>query len=32
MTLWIGVFIDKPKKTIYIFPIPMIGLKITWKK
>lgn len=24
--LWIGVFIDRPKRKIYIFPIPCIGV------
>jgi len=24
--LWIGVFIDAPKRRIYVFPIPMIGI------
>lgn len=26
--LWIGLFIDKPKKRLYIFLIPMIGIQI----
>lgn len=26
--LWIGVFIDKPKQKIYIFPLPMLGIVI----
>lgn len=26
--IWIGVFIDKPKKRIYIFPVPMLGIVI----
>ena len=30
--LWIGVFIDKPKRIIYVFPLPMIGFKITLKR
>lgn len=24
---WIGLFIDQKKKTVYFFPVPMIGLK-----
>lgn len=28
--LWIGVFIDKSKRKIYIFPIPMFGIVITY--
>ena len=26
--LWIGLFIDNKKKTIYILPFPMIGIVI----
>lgn len=26
---WIGIFIDKQKNTIYILPVPMIGISIT---
>lgn len=29
--LWIGVFIDRPKKRVYLFPVPMIGLIIEWR-
>lgn len=25
---WVGVFVDTKKTTIYIFPIPMVGIKI----
>lgn len=28
--MWIGVFIDKPKRIIYILPIPCIGVKISF--
>jgi len=28
--IWIGVFIDKNKKLIYFFPIPMIGLRFKY--
>lgn len=28
--LWIGVFIDKSKKLIYVFPIPMLGLRFKY--
>lgn len=29
--LWRGVFIDTKKHCIYVFPIPMFGIKISWK-
>jgi hypothetical protein len=28
--LWVGLFIDKAKGKIYVFPIPMLGLVITY--
>ena len=27
--LWIGVFIDRPKRRIYVFPLPCVGVVIT---
>lgn len=29
--LWIGVFIDTKNRIVYIFPLPMFGLRITLK-
>lgn len=29
--LWVGVYIDRTKRTIYVLPLPCIGLKITWQ-
>lgn len=29
--LWIGVFIDVPSKRVYVFPLPMFGLRIELK-
>lgn len=26
--LWIGVFVDQPKRRIYIFPLPCFGICI----
>lgn len=26
--LWVGVFIDRPKRRIYVFPVPCFGLVI----
>lgn len=28
--IWIGIFIDKTKKKVYIFPIPMIGIVVNY--
>jgi len=30
--LWVGVFIDRPKGRIYIFPLPCLGFVITRKR
>jgi hypothetical protein len=30
--LWVGVFIDRPKRRIYIFPVPTLGLVIQLKE
>lgn len=26
--LWVGVFIDRPKRRVYVFPLPCIGIVI----
>ena len=26
--IWVGVFIDRPKRRIYIFPVPCFGVVI----
>lgn len=28
---WVGLFYDIKKKCLYIFPVPMVGIKITGK-
>lgn len=28
--LWIGVFIDRKGRNVYVFPVPCIGLKVSW--
>jgi hypothetical protein len=28
--LWVGVFVDRPKQRVYVFPVPCIGLVISW--
>lgn len=30
--LWIGVFIDKPKRRIYVFPLPCLGVVIQLRR
>lgn len=27
---WIGVFIDRPKRAIYILPLPCLGVRVSW--
>lgn len=28
--LWVGVYVDRPGKAIYICPLPMVGVRIRW--
>ena len=28
--LWVGVFIDRAKRRVYVFPVPMLGVVIQW--
>lgn len=28
--LWIGVYVDRPKRAIYVLPLPCIGVRISW--
>lgn len=29
---WVGVFVDWKKKRVYIFPVPMVGVVVSWGK
>ncbi len=28
--LWVGVFINRDKRRVYIFPVPCLGLLVSW--
>lgn len=28
--LWVGVFIDRAKRRVYVFPLPCLGVVVTW--
>lgn len=28
--LWIGIYIDRKNRTVYICPIPMVGIKVEY--
>lgn len=28
--LWVGVFVDRAKRRVYIFPLPCLGLVVSW--
>lgn len=28
--LWVGVFVDRPKRRIYVFPFPCLGVVAEW--
>jgi hypothetical protein len=30
--LWIGIFIDKSKRRVYIFPVPCFGIMIALRE
>ncbi len=30
--LWVGVFIDRPNRRVYIFPIPCFGIVVERRK
>ncbi len=30
--LWVGVFIDRPHKKVYIFPLPCFGAVISYAR
>lgn len=30
--LWIGAFFDRPKRRLYVFPVPCFGVVIEWSR
>lgn len=29
---WVGLFVDRAKRRLYIFPVPMFGLVVEWSQ
>lgn len=27
---WVGIYVDRDKRTVYVFPCPCIGLRVYW--
>lgn len=27
---WVGVFYDRRKSALYVFPVPMLGVRVSW--
>ena len=30
--IWMGLYIDRKNKAVYICPVPMLGIKISWEQ
>lgn len=30
--IWAGVFIDRTKRRVYWFPVPMLGVRFEWRE
>jgi len=28
--LWVGVYVDRKRKRFYVFPVPMLGVCVSW--
>lgn len=28
--IWVGVFVDRPKRRVYVFPVPCFGFVVAW--
>lgn len=28
--IWIGAYVDTERRAVYICPLPMVGVKVTW--
>lgn len=28
---WVGIYVDRPGRALYVFPVPMFGLKIQFR-